>query len=69
MKLALIKFIYNNLKYSIIRIFLFYILYSFYFSIKLYIKDNILKRKILIVNKRIKRIKIKTKTRKGACAV
>ena len=53
MKLALTKFTYNNLKYSIIGISLFYILYKFYSNIKLYIKNNILERGVLVVYKRI----------------
>jgi len=53
MKLALVEFIYNNSRYSIIGISLFYILYKFHLNIKLYIKDNILKEKVLVVYKRI----------------
>jgi hypothetical protein len=53
MKLALIEFIYNNLKHSIIGISLFYILYRFYSNIKLYIKDNILEREVLVIHERI----------------
>jgi len=52
-KLVLIEFIYNNSKYSIIGISLFYILYRFYSNIKLYIKDNILEERVLVVYKRI----------------
>jgi hypothetical protein len=52
-KLVLTKFIYNNSKYFIIEISLFYILYGFYPSIKLYIKDNILEREVLVVYKRV----------------
>jgi hypothetical protein len=58
-KLSLTKFIYNNSKYSIIGISLFYILYRFYPNIEFYIKDNILEGGVLIVYKRIQRIKIK----------
>ena len=36
---------YNNFIYLIIEIFLFYTLYEFYSSIKLYIKNNILERR------------------------
>ena len=35
--------------YLIIEIFLFYILYKFYSSIKLYIKNNILEKEILVI--------------------
>jgi hypothetical protein len=53
MKLTLTEFSYNNLKYSIIGISLFYILYSFNPSIKLYIKDNVLERGALVAHKRV----------------
>ena len=39
--------------YLIIEIFLFYILYEFYFSIELYIKNNILEKRILVIYKKI----------------
>jgi hypothetical protein len=35
--------------YLIIEIFLFYALYEFYSSIKLYIKNNILEKEVLVV--------------------
>jgi hypothetical protein len=35
--------------YLIIEIFLFYILYEFYSSIKLYIKDNIPEKEALVI--------------------
>ena len=56
MKLILIKFIYNNFIYFIIKILSFFIIYGFYFIIELNVKDNILKGKVLIVIKRIKKI-------------
>jgi len=56
-KLILIKFIYNNLYYLITNISLFFALYNFYFIIKLYIKDNILKREALIIKERVEKIK------------
>jgi hypothetical protein len=52
-KLALAEFTYNNSKYSIIGISLFYVLYEFYSNIKLYIKDNILEEGALVIYKRI----------------
>ena len=54
MKLVLTEFIYNNSFYLTIRITLFFILYNFYFIIKINIKDNILKEEVLIIKKRIK---------------
>jgi hypothetical protein len=35
---------------------LFYTLYSFYLNIKLYVKDNVLEGKALVVIERVKRI-------------
>ena len=56
MKLTFIKFIYNNFIYFIIKILLFFIIYDFYFIIELNVKDNILKKEVLIIIKRIKKI-------------
>jgi hypothetical protein len=52
-KLALAKFIYNNLVYIIISLILFRLLYSFNLKLNINIRDAILKKEALIVEKRI----------------
>jgi hypothetical protein len=54
--LVFIEFIYNNLQYLIIRVSLFYTLYGFYLIIEINTKDNVLKREVLVIIKRIKKI-------------
>ena len=56
MKLILVKFIYNNFIYFMIKILSFFIIYDFYLIIKLNVKDNVLKGEVLIIIKRIKKI-------------
>ena len=56
MKLALMEFIYNNSIYFTIKILSFFIIYGFYFIIKLNVKDNVLKGEVLIIIKKIKKI-------------
>ena len=48
--LFLIKFVYNNFIYNIIKIIPFFILYSYYPKVKA-IKDNNLKRKVFTIYK------------------
>jgi hypothetical protein len=52
-KLALAKFIYNNLVYIIIGLILFRLLYSFNLELDTNIKDAILEGGALIVKERI----------------
>ena len=61
MKLILTKFIYNNSFYTIISYLLFFILYKFYFIIKIFIKNNNIKGEALAT---IERVKIILKYRK-----
>ena len=57
MKLILVEFTYNNSYYLITKTTPFYICYSFYLFVKIYIKDNITKEKILATKKRVEIIK------------
>jgi small neutral amino acid transporter SnatA (MarC family) len=52
-KLALAKFIYNNLVYIIISLILFYLLYNFNLELNINIRDAILKGGALVVKERI----------------
>ena len=56
-KLALAEFTYNNSVYSTTGLSLFFVIYGFYPTIKINIKDNITGREILAIAKRVEIIR------------
>ena len=56
MKLVLVEFIYNNSFYLTIRITLFFVLYNFYFTIEINVKDNVLEGEAPVIKERVKMI-------------
>jgi hypothetical protein len=60
-KSLLIKFAYNNSVHSMTDISLFFAIYGFYFNISLSVKDDYLKRKILVARKKAEEFEYKGK--------
>jgi hypothetical protein len=56
------EFLYNNLAHAIISISLFFILYSYYLNVGLFIKEEVLKGDVLIARERGEEIIIIHKT-------
>jgi len=54
--LLIIKFVYNNNYYILVKASLFYLMYNYYLKIYYKVKNNFTKKKILLTQKRVKQL-------------